>query len=89
MIKKITEEEMQQYNGCTVGDLLKFVQDNNISLDSKIFIERVEDVYFEKHEWAIVEKEQYFTAPPEKHEYHIAWSPVKYEGNKLFIDLHY
>lgn len=33
---------------CTVGDLLKFIQDNNIPLDSKILIQRIEDSYFEK-----------------------------------------
>lgn len=90
---KITEQEMQ--NGyahrCTVGQLLKFIQENNIPMDSKIFIERVEDVYFNKHGWSVVEKHVNLgEGRKETHQYHVAWSPVKYlDSDKLYIDLHY
>ena len=47
MVEKISEEQMQQYkNYCTVGELLMFIINNNIDLESKIFVERVEDKYF-------------------------------------------
>lgn len=87
MIEKIAEEEMQKYQGVSVGELLDFIKRNNIPMSSKIFIERIEDVYFEKHHWAVIEKEQDYH---EIHQYHIAWCPVKYkDSDKLFIDLHY
>ena len=89
MVEKISEEQMQQYkNYCTVGDLLIFIINNNIDLSSKIFVERIEDKYFEQHHWRVVEKDC-FNNGEEVHQYHIAWCPVKYENNTLFLDLHY
>lgn len=35
----------------TVGDLLKFIKNNNIPDHAPVFMQRVEDVYFEKHGW--------------------------------------
>ena len=89
MVEKISEEQMQQYkNYCTVGDLLVFIINNNIDLESKIFVERIEDKYFEQHHWRVVEKDC-FNDGSEVHQYHIAFQPVKYENNTLFLDLHY
>ena len=84
-----TTEQMQKYIGITVGDLIDFIATNNINKDSKIFVERVEDKYFEHHNWDVVEK--YNEGEQQHHQYHIAWSCVKYndEEGTLFIDLHY
>lgn len=35
----------------TVGQLLEFIQKNNIPLDAKVKYERIEDSYFEEHGW--------------------------------------
>ena len=43
----------------TVGELLKFIKDNNIPDDAKILMQRVEDVYFDKHGWTTTNKEGY------------------------------
>ncbi len=40
----------------TVGDLLAFIEKNNISKDAKIFIEHVEDFYFKENNWPLVEQ---------------------------------
>lgn len=44
----------------TVGQLLEFIEKNNIPMDAKIMIQRVEDVYFEKNGWTTVNKEGYW-----------------------------
>jgi len=35
----------------TVGEFLKFVEENNIPMDAPILYQRIEDVYFENHGW--------------------------------------
>jgi len=46
----------------TVGQLKKLLAENNIPDDAKIFIQRVEDVYFEKYNWGTVkiESDEYY-----------------------------
>lgn len=43
----------------TVGELLDFIEKYNIPRESKVFYQRIEDVYFEKHNWTTVKKEGY------------------------------
>lgn len=50
---KITPERLKDYDCLTVGQLLQIIEDNNLSKDAKILVERVEDVYFEKHGWEV------------------------------------
>ena len=45
------------YEHMTVGGLKKFIEDHNLPDDALIFIQRVEDVYFEEHNWSTVKKE--------------------------------
>lgn len=42
---------------CTVKELLGFIKEYKISPDSKVLVQRVEDVYFENHGWGTVKKE--------------------------------
>ena len=42
----------------TVGQLREFLENNkNIPDDAKVLVQRVEDVYYEKHGWGVVLKE--------------------------------
>jgi hypothetical protein len=41
----------------TVGDLLDFIKKHKLSRNSKILVERVEDVYYNKYGWKTVKKE--------------------------------
>ena len=40
------------HENMTVGWLKKFIEENNIPDDAQIFVERVEDIYYEKHGWS-------------------------------------
>ncbi len=40
-----------------VGMLLDFISEHKIPRESKILIQRIEDVYFEKHGWTTIKKE--------------------------------
>jgi hypothetical protein len=56
-----TEKEIKKYvDFCTVGELLEFIEKNNIPKDSKILAQRVEDLYFEEHNWKPIRKEGEF-----------------------------
>ena len=46
-------------NFCTIKDLKNFIEKYKIPDDAKIFLQRVEDVYFEKHNWETENKEGY------------------------------
>ena len=99
--KEITKEHLldgyKQY--LTVGELKEFLYKNNIPNDSKVLIQRVEDIYYEKHGWGTYFKEGEHTfvdnhgdtVKESLEQYHPAWSCVKYKDDTdvLFIDLHY
>lgn len=71
-----------------VGQLLDFIEDNQISKDAIIVSQRIEDSYFEQRSWDVYEKKQDTGIT----QYHPIWSPVAYkdEGNNiLFLDSHY
>ena len=44
----------------TVGDLLKFINDNNIPMDAAVLYERIEDHYFEKNNWTSIKRKGYW-----------------------------
>lgn len=48
----------------TVGDLVNFIKDNNINQNGKILVQRIEDVYYEEHNWSTlkVKGEIYYQA---------------------------
>ena len=63
-MNNLKEEWKHYYN---VGDLLKFIKENNIPNDAKILLQRVEDVYFEKHNWKPIKKEGLFCSQERDH----------------------
>lgn len=78
----------------TVKELRVFLASNNISDDAEVFVQRVEDVYFEKHGWETIKKPEAFfhgrSEYPHINEYFKPWCCVKYkEDNNLYIDAHY
>lgn len=84
------------HENMTVGWLKKFIEENNIPDESLILVQRVEDVYFEKHGWSksSVFKDNDMSLDTNddgfKTEYHRIWSPVKYkDDDNLYLDLHY
>ena len=100
-IKEITKEELinrYQYY-LTVSRLKEFLNEHNLPDNAKVVIQRVQDVYYEKHNWGVYLKEGEHTFKDEEgnivkeslEQYHPAWCCVKYkdEDDVLFIDLHY
>lgn len=87
-----TKEYIKKYSLLTVGRLLDFIEKNNISRDSTIFIERIHDLYFKYNNWETVQKTFKWNDKEdgyeEMHEYihtHGMWS----DGDHIFIDSHY
>lgn len=99
--KEITKEELvNNYDHyLTVGRLKEFLNKHNLPNNAKVVVQRVEDTYYENHNWGVYFKEGEHTFKDENGEvikqsleqYHPAWCCVKYkdEENILFIDLHY
>ncbi len=60
-----TQRKLEDYQHfCTVGDLLKFIEKNNVPMDAKILMQRVEDSYFNKecsNGWQLFRKHGYFS----------------------------
>ena len=100
-IKEITKNELvnRYEHFLTVGDLKAFLNKHNLPDNAKVVVQRVEDVYYEKHNWGVYLKESEHTLKDEQgnvvkeslEQYHPAWCCVKYrdEDDLLFIDLHY
>jgi hypothetical protein len=99
-IKEITKEEINNYTHfLTVGDLKKFLSKHDLPDNAPVLIERVEDVYYEKHDWGVYLKEGEHTVNDENgnivkeslKQYHPAWCCVRFKDDSdiLFIDLHY
>lgn len=100
MVNSISKAELQKYEHfLTVGELKEFLYKHNIPNDSKVLIQRIEDVYFEKHGWDVYLKEGEHSykddngniVPESMEQYHPAWSCARYNDDPdiLFIDLHY
>lgn len=101
-MKKITEQELKElpnHFALTVGDLLKFIEKNNIPKDAKILVERIEDVYFLKHGWDVYLEEGEYTSYDENNKpiedtlyQYIPLCTSLYNKNKkdiLFLSSHY
>ena len=100
-LREITRKELVEgyKDFLTVGKLKKFLDEHNLPDTAKVVIQRVEDIYYEKHSWGVFFKEGEHTFRDPKgnidkeslEQYHPAWCCVKYEDEKdiLFIDLHY
>ncbi len=57
-MKELTKEEVKSYQHyLTVGDMKKFIAEHNPPDDALILIERVQDVYYDKHNWGSYLKE--------------------------------
>jgi hypothetical protein len=58
-MNKLSKNDLKaRHHGLTVGDLRKFLMDHpEISDDQPVLIERVEDIYFQKHGWGVYLKE--------------------------------
>ena len=55
-MKELDKKELESYikNGfLTVGDLKEFIKENNLPDTAPVMIQRVEDVYYEKHNWQL------------------------------------
>jgi len=46
----------EHIHALTVGQLLDFIKKYNIPRDSKVLYQRIEDVYFEKHNWDTIDR---------------------------------
>jgi hypothetical protein len=55
--RDITLDGVKKSHGLTIGELLDYVYKHNISRDAKILVQRIEDTYFENHNWETVKKE--------------------------------
>lgn len=97
---EISNQELKKYtDALTVGDLKKFIVQHDLQDDAKVMVQRVEDVYYERHGWNVYLKEGEHTFKDNEgnvvkesmEQYHPAWSCVRYgdDDNLLFIDLHY
>jgi hypothetical protein len=62
LTEKEVKEKFKHY--LTVGDLKKSIEDYNIPDESKVVVQRIEDVYYNKHGWGsmLKEGEQYCNA---------------------------
>ena len=82
--------ELEKYTDyLSVGELLDFIEKYNIDRKSKVLVQRVEDIYYNKHNWTTLKKAGDFGEEyPE--EYTPVFTPVKYpDDSNLFLNLHY
>lgn len=87
MIRKILDPAEYKHN-MTVGDLRKVIE--GLPDDGKVMVQRVEDMYFEQHNWAVYEKQQEVGMLTHENQYHPAWCAIRYPDEPhLFLDLHY
>lgn len=59
-MRELTKEELLKYRDghfMTVGDLKKFIEKHNLSDDTLVVAQRVEDSYYEKGNWGVYLKE--------------------------------
>ncbi len=69
-IKEYTKEELIhlcQSHSLTVGDLKKFLAENDLPDNAPVVIQRIEDVYYEKHGWGVYKKEDEHTEFSRRH----------------------
>lgn len=57
---ELTKEDLLKYKDyLTVGKLKEFIDKYNLSDNSLILVERVEDIYYDKHNWGSYLKKGY------------------------------
>jgi enoyl reductase-like protein len=99
-IKETTKEDLLKSKMVlTVGDIKKHIEKYNLSDDTIVLLERIEDRYFENHGWSVYLKEGDSTITDKNGciikdtmvQYHTAHCCVLYNDDKefLFIDSHY
>ena len=61
------KEELKKYKDyLTVGKLKEFLYKHNLPTDALVVVQRVEDIYYEKHNWETYNKKGYHTAQAEQ-----------------------
>lgn len=67
-LRKLTKDEIVNSfsHSLTVGDLKKFIEENNIPDNAKVMVQRVHDHYFENNNWGVYLKEGYWYNSAEK-----------------------
>lgn len=59
-LRVLSKEELLSYRSnhyLTVGRLLEFIKEHNISEDAIVVSQRIEDIYFDNHHWGVYTKE--------------------------------
>lgn len=73
----------------TVGELKQHIKEHNLPDDAIVLVERVEDIYFTKHNWKTIKKE-HSVLEDETSEYIEAFCTCKFKkDNNLYINCHY
>ena len=73
----------------TIKDIKDWIEKYNPPDDAIVLVERVEDIYFEKHNWKTVKK-VHSIIEDENSEYIEAFCTVKFKEDKnLYINCHY
>ncbi len=58
--RELTKDDVKGYEDfLTVGELKRFLNEHNLPDNAQVLIQRVKDVYFEKHNWGVYLKEGY------------------------------
>ena len=55
-LRELTKEELKGYSKSgylTVGELKRFLNEHELSDNAIVAIQRIEDVYYEKHNWGV------------------------------------
>lgn len=59
-LRELTKEDLKKLNmghGLTVGRLKQFLNKYQLPDDAPVLIQRIEDMYYEKHDWGVYLKE--------------------------------
>ncbi len=71
--KELTKEEVSGYNEfLTVGKLKEFLYANNLPANARVMVQRVEDVYYQRHNWKVYLKKGLNATQCEEHNAKIA-----------------
>ena len=86
MTPKEYKEKHKHY--LTVGELKQYLAD--YPDDALVVAQRIEDVYYEKHGWKTLNKQDNIHPEYDNH-YSAVWSTVTYPDDKecFYLDLHY
>ncbi len=85
-------EKYRDHHYLTVGKLKEWIEKFDVPNDALVCVQRVEDVYYEKHGWKTIKRQDHIYKDYLQ-EYTPVWSPCDYEQDKednvLLLDLHY